>query len=153
MLLVWSVCSILDVAMASQDRGFDIARLESAGGLLGFVIGSPLAWGLSAPFAIVVFVLIGLFSLLMIARMSIGEVASFVRSLFGRRSEATVAGDDVAGDDEEFPDEVRVGDAVLPVAAGVPSHDDGDEGRSAAPSSGRRGFLAGLSHIFHRGRD
>ncbi len=146
-LLVWSVCSIIDVALASGNRGFDITRLQSAGGLLGFVIGSPLAWGLSAPFAIVVFVLLALFSLLMIARMSIGDVASSVRGLFRRQGKAAEA-----GDDDEFPDEVRVGDAVLPVAAGVPSH-DGDDEETQYPPSVRTGFLARLSRFFHRGKD
>lgn len=35
-LLMWSVCSILDVAIASSHTSFNIAVLQSAGGLLGF---------------------------------------------------------------------------------------------------------------------
>ena len=67
-ILLWSVCSIIDVVVAADARSFDIGLLQRAGGLLGFVLGSPLAWGLSKVFAVIVFVVVGLFSLLMITR-------------------------------------------------------------------------------------
>ena len=43
-LLMWSICSIIDVAIAADHTGFDITILQSAGGLFGFFLGSPLAW-------------------------------------------------------------------------------------------------------------
>lgn len=55
-LLMWSICSIIDVAIAADHTGFDITILQSAGGLFGFFLGSPLAWGLSNVFAIIIFV-------------------------------------------------------------------------------------------------
>ena len=50
-MILWSVCSILDAALASDIQGFDMALLQKAGGLLGYVLGCPLAWGLSKAFA------------------------------------------------------------------------------------------------------
>ena len=35
-LLMWSICSIIDVAIAADHTGFDITILQSAGGLFGF---------------------------------------------------------------------------------------------------------------------
>lgn len=46
-MILWSICSILDAALASDIQGFDMALLQKAGGLLGYVLGCPLAWGLS----------------------------------------------------------------------------------------------------------
>ncbi len=46
-MILWCVCSILDAALASDAQGFDMALLQNAGGLLGYVLGCPLACGLS----------------------------------------------------------------------------------------------------------
>ncbi|KAB7442282.1 DNA translocase FtsK, partial [Bifidobacterium longum] len=73
-LLMWSICSIIDVAIAADHTGFDITILQSAGGLFGFFLGSPLAWGLSNVFAIIIFVVVGLFSLLMITGTDVPEL-------------------------------------------------------------------------------
>ncbi|MFR7425837.1 MAG: DNA translocase FtsK 4TM domain-containing protein [Bifidobacterium pullorum] len=40
-LLMWSICSIIDVALIADVPGFNIGAIQSAGGLLGFVLGSP----------------------------------------------------------------------------------------------------------------
>ena len=37
-MILWSVCSILDAALASDAQGFDMALLQNAGGLLGYVL-------------------------------------------------------------------------------------------------------------------
>ena len=80
-ILLWSVCSIIDVVVAADARSFDIGLLQRAGGLLGFVLGSPLAWGLSKVFAVIVFVVVGLFSLLMITRTHVTQVPDRVRTM------------------------------------------------------------------------
>ena len=67
-MILWSVCSILDAALASDIQGFDMALLQKSGGLLGTVLGCLLAWGLSKAFAIVIFAVVILFSLLLITR-------------------------------------------------------------------------------------
>ena len=57
-MILWSVCSILDAAIASDSQKFDMSLLQRAGGLLGYVLGCPLAWGLSKGFSIAIFVVV-----------------------------------------------------------------------------------------------
>lgn len=121
-LLMWSICSIIDVALIADVPGFNIGAIQSAGGLLGFVLGSPLAWGLSEAFAIAVFVIAGLFSLLLITCTHVTDVPQRVGSMVGR-----ARGDQPADERPQFPNEVRVGDSTLAFAEGVPSHDGGDD--------------------------
>ncbi|MBM6699498.1 DNA translocase FtsK 4TM domain-containing protein [Bifidobacterium pullorum subsp. saeculare] len=151
-LLLWSICSIIDVVLASDVPGFSLAALQQAGGLVGFVLGSPLAWGLSKAFAIVVFVVVGLFSLLMITRTHVTDLPQDLRRLrerFAGRSAGKAAD---AGEDEAdaFPNEVRVGDATLPLADGVPTHDDGDDGDDGPAA--RPGLFSRLTGLFSRRR-
>lgn len=142
-MLLWSVCSIIDVVMAADTKEFSWLNLQHAGGLFGFLIGSPLAWGLSQSFAIIVFVVSALFSLLLITRTHVTEVPAKLRALFGGAAHE----DGERDGDDEFPNEVRVGDDdTLRFAEGVPTHDGDDE--ADAPSR-REGFL---SRLFRRRR-
>lgn len=148
-LLLWSVCSIIDVALAADAPGFDITVLQNAGGLFGFFLGSPLAWGLSKAFAIVVFVVVGLFSLLMITRTHVTDLPDVARRLYSRATGKPMPAD--ASDDAEtnqFPNEVQIGDGTLAFAEGVPAHDgaDGLEDGTAA----RKPSL--FSRLFSRSR-
>ena len=127
-LLMWSVCSILDVAIASSHTSFNIAVLQSAGGLLGFFLGSPLAWGLSNVFAIIVFVVVGLFSLLMITGTHVTDIPEDVRKLSAKiQRKPYVPKGQEPDDGNQFPNEVRVGDSTLAFAEGVPAHAGTDE--------------------------
>ena len=137
-LLMWSVCSIIDVALIADVPGFNIGAIQSAGGLLGFVLGSPLAWGLSEAFAIAVFVIAGLFSLLLITRTHVTDVPQRVGSMVGR-----ARGDQPADERPQFPNEVRVGDSTLAFAEGVPSHDGDDDGTDGSRSV-RKGWFSRL---------
>ncbi|NEG89570.1 DNA translocase FtsK [Bifidobacterium aerophilum] len=152
-LLLWSICSIIDVAVAADTPGFDIALLQRAGGLFGFVLGSPLAWGLSDVFAIIVFVVVALFSLLMITRTHVTELPDNLRALRDRIQGGSAPGKSEGRNDaDRFPNEVRIGDDTLAFAEGVPSHDgsDGSDGNTkAAGTSGAWGFL---SRLFGRHR-
>lgn len=124
-MILWSVCSILDAALASDAQGFDMALLQNAGGLLGYVLGCPLAWGLSKAFAIVIFVVVILFSLLLITNTGVQEIPDKVRALkvrFGFGANRKV--DD---ETEQFPNEVRIGDTTLSFAEGVPAHNGADD--------------------------
>lgn len=76
-LLIWSLCSIADAAMIGNDTQFNMERVRAAGGLLGFIVGSPLAWGLSSVFAIIVFVLVSLFSLLLVTGITMTDIATW----------------------------------------------------------------------------
>lgn len=150
MLLLWSICSIIDVALAADTPGFDIAVLQNAGGLLGFVLGSPLAWGLSNVFAIIVFVVVGLFAVLMITRTHVTDLPDNARALQARiQGERKTSG---TNDGDQFPNEVRVGDETLNFAEGVPAHDgtDGaDDGSKTAGKPAKEGFF---SRLFSRRR-
>ena len=137
-LLMWSVCSIIDVALIADVPGFNIGAIQSAGGLLGFVLGSPLAWGLSEAFAIAVFVIVGLFSLLLITRTHVTDVPQRVGSVMDR-----VRGNQQADERPQFPNEVRVGDGTLSFAEGVPSHDGDDDGTDGSRSV-RKGWFSRL---------
>ncbi len=137
-LLMWSICSIIDVALIADVPGFNIGAIQSAGGLLGFVLGSPLAWGLSEAFAIAVFVIVGLFSLLLITRTHVTDVPQRVGSVMDR-----VRGNQQADERPQFPNEVRVGDGTLSFAEGVPSHDGDDDGTDGSRSV-RKGWLSRL---------
>ena len=137
-LLMWSICSIIDVALIADVPGFNIGAIQSAGGLLGFVLGSPLAWGLSEAFAIAVFVIVGLFSLLLITRTHVTDVPQRVGSVMDR-----VRGNQQADERPQFPNEVRVGDGTLSFAEGVPSHDGDDNGTDGSRSV-RKGWFSRL---------
>lgn len=137
-LLMWSICSIIDVALIADVPGFNIGAIQSAGGLLGFVLGSPLAWGLSEAFAIAVFVIVGLFSLLLITRTHVTDVPQRVGSVMDR-----VRGNQQADERPQFPNEVRVGDGALSFAEGVPSHDGDDDGTDGSRSV-RKGWFSRL---------
>lgn len=139
-MLLWSMCSIIDVVMISDEHTFDMRLLQRAGGLFGFVLGSPLAWGLSKAFAVVVFVVVALFAVLMVTRTHVDDIPSYidtVRGWLGGRS-----GRKAEEAEEQFPNEVRVGDTTLAFAEGVPTHDgdDEEEGEPAKPSWWSRVF-------------
>lgn len=144
-LLMLSICSMIDVMVVSDIRGFDMQALQDAGGLFGFFLGSPLAWGLSKVFAMVIFVVTALFSVLLITRIHVNEVPGHIRALFGR-GEAP-AGDEA--DAAQFPNEVRVGGDTITFAAGVPSH-DGEEPEAEPQPQAHRGLWNAILARFSR---
>ena len=129
-MLLWSVCSIIDVALVSEVPSFDWDAIMNAGGLVGFVLGSPLAWGLSGAFAIVVFVVVALFSLLLITGIHVNDLPGMFSGAMGRVRDAALADD---GGDDDFPNEARYGDDTLSFADGVPTHDGSDEDGERRP--------------------
>lgn len=149
-VLFWVVCSILDVELASQADGFDIEAMQHAGGLVGYVVGTPLAWGLSETFAVVVFVIIGIFAVLLVARIHVEDIPDICRNIVAkfRGDAAQVKATD---GDEQFPNEVRLGDGTLEFADGVPAHDgtddEDDEDDNAEPN-----LLKRISRFFSRNR-
>ena len=126
-MILWSVCSILDAAIASDSTTFDMALLQRAGGLFGYVLGCPLAWGLSKGFSIAIFVVVILFSLLLITHTRVTQIPDKVKALTTNLVGSPKRRDDIDGDVEQFPNEVRVGDTTLAFAEGVPAHDGTDE--------------------------
>ncbi|KFF31394.1 DNA translocase FtsK [Bifidobacterium bombi] len=125
LLLLWSICSILDVLMASSERRFDLAAVQDAGGLLGFALGSPLAWGLSKGFAVVIFVVVALFAVLMlIANLHVQDVVDWFGERFGKRTTSSDGEPDTdAPDDGRHVADATESGSPLEFAAGVPAHD------------------------------
>lgn len=121
-LLMWSICSIIDVAIAADHTGFDITILQSAGGLFGFFLGSPLAWGLSNVFAIIIFVVVGLFSLLMITGTHVTDLPEDARKIAAKiqRKPYVPMGQETDGSASQFPNEVRVEIPLSPLPTVFP---------------------------------
>ncbi len=119
-LLMWVVCSLADIFRASRLPRFDWATIRNAGGLFGHMLGSPLAWGLSAPFAVVIFVFIGIFAVLMITQIHIAEIP---RLLGFTQANAT----------DESNENFENNSDSLVFADGVPAH-DGTDDESSAPA-------------------
>ena len=139
MVVLWSVCSILDVLMASDYRGFDMRAISDSGGLLGFFLGSPLAWGLSKVFAVIIFVLVAIFGFFITFRFHMSDL---VASLRGRRTHASGS-----APAQTAPNEVRLGDDTLPLAPGVPTHEEPDQ--EDAKDSRRGGVAGWFSRLLH----
>ena len=120
-LLLWSICSILDILIASKNQEFNIDDLQKSGGLLGFCLGSPLAWGLSRIFALTIFVIIAIFAILMILKLHVEDVTQFVSSVFSKKSKNN--------QDLENADAENSGNSSdnLEFAEGVPAHDSSDD--------------------------
>ena len=136
-MILWSVCSILDAALASDSSKFDMTLLQQAGGLLGYFLGCPLAWGLSKGFSIAIFVVVILFSLLLITHTRVTQIPEKTKALASKLGMVRSRQENDAA--AQFPNEVRVGDTTLAFAEGVPAHDGTDEDQ---PNDGRPGFFA-----------
>ncbi|WEV63517.1 DNA translocase FtsK 4TM domain-containing protein [Bifidobacterium sp. ESL0732] len=156
-LLFWSICSIIDAIVASPSREFNMDVLRSAGGLLGFALGSPLAWGLSSVFAVIIFVVIAIFSLLLIVKLDITKIPERLQDWSQRRKSDNVSESDTDSENasvnvqsEQFPNEVRVGDETLQLAEGVPAHDGSDDEDKPDDTSKphKHGIGAFFSRIF-----
>ena len=139
MVVLWSVCSILDVLMASDHRGFDMTAISGSGGLLGFFLGSPLAWGLSKVFAVIIFVLVAIFGLFITFRFHMSDLVALLRGKRTHASDSAPA--------QTAPNEVRLGDDTLPLAPGVPAHQESDQ--EDAQDSGRGGVAGWFSRLLH----
>ncbi len=166
-MLLWSVCSIIDVVMIAPVRHFDIAAIGSAGGLLGFVLGSPLAWGLSSGFAIAIFVIIALAAVLLMTGTHVQQVGDWFAHIWHRlrhepdpREESSAEGQQARPSNSvrvdpatgEILDDGPVTREGLHLAAGVPTHDDGDDGherRDGGTAADKPG-QAGRKGFFHR---
>ncbi|RBP98213.1 cell division protein FtsK [Bifidobacterium aemilianum] len=143
-LLVWSICSILDIVLVADDGSFSLARVQQAGGVLGFCLGSPLAWGLSKVFAMILFMVVAFFALLLITRRHVTDVAMFIQNLWAKvrgQEPASADADDL--EEDQFPNEVQLEDGSLPLAEGVPAHDGSEPpDETQARRSGLKGWFS-----------
>jgi S-DNA-T family DNA segregation ATPase FtsK/SpoIIIE len=175
-LLVWSVCSILNVALVPRGAHFSLSAVESAGGILGYALGEPLSVGLNEAFAIVIFVLFGLFSLLLITGSHLTQIVEWLRvHLFHRPASPQTAAESastahpVSSDSNSIRVDPQTGEILddggsvtrsgLQLAPGVPTHDSDSaadqhiseaEESGAAPQKKRSTFFDKLAGLFHR---
>ena len=82
------VDAIIHIAHGTPSPNPDgLEALQSAGGVMGYLIGSPLAALLTAGLAVVILVLLGLLAILIIAGIPLREVIPRVRHVFGREAD------------------------------------------------------------------
>ncbi len=78
--IIAAVCGLVHIASGLPDPGADFAALERAGGLLGWVFGTPLTILLSEWGAVPILVLIGLFGLLVVTATPVAAVPGRLRA-------------------------------------------------------------------------
>ena len=139
-LLLLSICSIIDISCVPNNASFNMSNLQKAGGLFGFVLGSPFSWGLSRTFALVLFTLILLFSLLLISRLHVTDISAFFMRVIKNNSKKSSDKSSDKSSEKSHKDSRLVssssdyvdntsnsnGDA-LEFAEGVPTHEISDE--------------------------
>ncbi len=103
-----AVCGILQVA-AGLPTTDDFAALRSAGGMLGLIVGTPLATLLTPAVAIVLLVLLAFFGVLVVTKTPVHQVIPRLRGVYDR-----LTGNQRGENDEVEPDD----DAPLVINAG-----------------------------------
>ncbi|WP_251150697.1 DNA translocase FtsK [Cellulosimicrobium sp. Marseille-Q4280] len=121
-LIVVSVCSLVHVAedLPAPRDGF--AAVQDAGGIVGYLVATPVTTGLTEWFAVPIFLLVGFFGLLVVTATPVHRIPSRLRGVYD-----TLTGNHRAEDVETDAD-------GLPLAEGVSRHDGSEDG---APT-GRR---------------
>lgn len=76
--------------------------------------------GLSKGFSIAIFVVVILFSLLLITHTRVTQIPDKAKALAAKFVGTPKNRDDIDDEAEQFPNEVRVGDTTLAFAEGVP---------------------------------
>ncbi len=124
--LLCSVCSIIDIAFAAKHHAFSFDTVQKYGGLIGFTLGSPISWGLSRIFALIIFVILALFSILLITRLHVTDVAQFLVGLFANKTKNKEQSSDNT-ENSVSKDSYKDSQKPLEFAEGVPSHDESSE--------------------------
>ncbi|WP_430867055.1 DNA translocase FtsK 4TM domain-containing protein [Demequina aurantiaca] len=112
LMLTVIVDAIIHIAKGTPSPGADgLEALQSAGGVMGYLVGSPLAAILTPGLAVTVLVLLGLLAILIIAGIPLREVIPRVRHLFGRsEGDGDEDGDDAGLDLPEHRTLARAGE-------------------------------------------
>ena len=124
--LLCSICSIIDIAFAAKHHAFSFETVQKYGGLIGFALGSPISWGLSRIFALIIFVIFALFSILLITRLHVTDVAQFLVGLFANKTKNKEQSSDNT-ENSVSKDSYKDSQKPLEFAEGVPSHDESSE--------------------------
>jgi S-DNA-T family DNA segregation ATPase FtsK/SpoIIIE len=120
-----SVCSLVAIAdgLPAPQDGFD--GIRSSGGIVGYLLATPVATALTPWFAVPIFVLVGLFGLLVITATPVHAIPSRLRAAYdhltGQHPDPEATGGAEATDED-----------TLQLADGVSRHDGSDPETPAA---------------------
>ncbi|MFI2703319.1 FtsK/SpoIIIE family DNA translocase [Cellulosimicrobium composti] len=123
-LIVVSVCSLVHISedLPAPRDGFE--AVQDAGGIVGYLAATPVTAGLTAWFAVPIFLLLGFFGLLVVTATPVHRIPSRLRGLY----------DVLTGNHR--PEEVDADG--LPLAEGVSRHDGTDAPAARRPRKPRR---------------
>ncbi|WP_083259898.1 FtsK/SpoIIIE family DNA translocase [Cellulosimicrobium cellulans] len=115
-LIVVSVCSLVHLAedLPAPRDGF--AAVQDAGGIIGYLVATPVATGLTEWFAVPIFLLLGFFGLLVVTATPVHRIPSRLQAVY----------DTLTGNHRGEHEEVDDADG-LALAEGVSRHDGTDE--------------------------
>ncbi|GAB2460032.1 DNA translocase FtsK [Xylanimonas ulmi] len=119
-LMVVSVCALVAISAGGPSPSDGFAGLRGAGGIVGYLVATPVVAGVTAPVAVPIFLLLGFFALLVITATPVHRIPDRLRGVYDR----------LTGNHREEPAD---GDG-LELADGVSAH-DGDD---APPAKRRR---------------
>ncbi|MFV0633204.1 DNA translocase FtsK 4TM domain-containing protein [Demequina sp.] len=94
-VLVLTIDGLIHISSDLPRPQDGLEHVQDAGGMLGYLVGTPLAWALTAPLAVIVLVLLALLGVLIIIGMPLRELFAHARALVDR-----VRGNDEADADD-----------------------------------------------------
>lgn len=84
-LVVWSVAGIVHIGAGRPSIDHGLAPVQRAGGVLGYILGGLTARLATAPFAVVLLVLLAVSGIMIATRVALHEVGPRLRAAFGGR--------------------------------------------------------------------
>ena len=101
LVMVLTIDGLIQISASLPSPSEDgLEALQDAGGILGYLVGTPLAWALTAPLAVVVLILLTVLGALIIVGMPLRELVAHTR-----HGVARLRGRDVAdADDLDLPE-------------------------------------------------
>ncbi|MFC8921509.1 DNA translocase FtsK 4TM domain-containing protein [Cellulosimicrobium sp. NPDC057127] len=126
-LIVVSVCSLVHLAedLPAPRDGF--AAVQDAGGIIGYLVATPVATGLTEWFAVPIFLLLGFFGLLVVTATPVHRIPSRLQAVY----------DTLTGNHRGDADDVADDADGLALAEGVSRH-DGTEEETGGRRRGRK---------------
>ncbi|BDZ43893.1 DNA translocase FtsK [Paraoerskovia sediminicola] len=122
--LVVSVCGLVHVSAGVPSPTDGFGPVQDAGGVIGYLVATPLVAGLTAWFAVPILLLIGFFGVLVVTATPVNAIPERLRGLYRRLT--------------GHPAEPVTDDDGLELAEGVSRHDEGDGDAPTTPKR-RRG--------------
>lgn len=145
-LLLWSCCALMDIIFSTKNHAFDLGVVQRAGGIFGYILGAPLACGLSSAFAIVLVIIIAIFAVLLMWSIHVQDIGHFFEKHVAARRNAIEHVDPQTG---EITNDVE--DTKLVFAQSASSHDDRQQ--SQGVNVMRSPLMRWWHSLIHRNQD